>query len=193
MTEKKDIFFITGNTHKFAEVLDLFKQADLSYDLKQLDLKPIEIQADSIAKVALYKLESIKNQINGSYFVEDAGLFVDYPLKGFPGVYSSYVFKTIGNKGILKLIKDFKKSIAHFSSCIALYHESSDKSLVFTGRVDGKISSKIKGTHGFGYDPIFIPNERPKKTFGELSKKEKNEISHRGRALIELIEFLRYE
>jgi XTP/dITP diphosphohydrolase len=193
MPENKDIFFITGNTHKFAEVLEVFKKEKLSYDLRQLDLKPIEIQADNIAKVALYKLESIKDQINGSCFVEDAGLFVDYPLKGFPGVYSSYVFKTIGNEGILNLIKDFKNSIAHFSSCIALYHESSDKNIVFTGRVDGKISPKIKGSHGFGYDPIFIPNERPQKTFAELSKKEKNEISHRGRALKKLIEFLKYE
>jgi XTP/dITP diphosphohydrolase len=192
MTEIKEIFFITGNAHKFAEVSEEFKKSKLLYTIKQLDLEPIEIQADSLKEVALYKLNSIKDQIEGSFFVEDAGFFVDIPLNGFPGVYSSYVFKTIGNEGILNLISDFKGSKAHFSSCIALYHESSCKSILFEGKVYGKVSPNLKGTAGFGYDPIFIPNEDSAYTFAELSRKQKNKISHRGKALKKLIEFLRH-
>ena len=57
--------------------------------------------------------------------------------------------------------------------------------------IEGRISSKIRGTEGFGYDPVFIPKEMPHKTFGELSIDQKNKISHRGRALEKLMSFLK--
>jgi len=185
------LFFITGNTHKFDEVQTIFKNYHLNYKLKQMDLNPIEIQADSLQKVAEYKLNSVKSKIDGSFFIEDAGFFVDYPLNGFPGVYSSYVFKTIGNKNIIRLIDDFENSKAHFSAIIALYFEPEDQDLFFKGMIEGRISSKIRGTEGFGYDPVFIPKEMPRKTFGELSIDQKNKISHRGRALEKLMSFLK--
>ncbi|TXT62414.1 MAG: dITP/XTP pyrophosphatase [Promethearchaeota archaeon] len=191
MNKDQLLYFVTGNEHKFSEVSELFQQKKINYDLIQLDINPIEIQADTLSEVASFKLKSIQNQVNGSFFVEDAGFFVDTPLNGFPGVYSSYVFKTIGNEGILRLIKDFGTSKAHFVSYFALYYTPSKKMFLFEGRVDGKVSSSIKGTQGFGYDPIFIPDENPAKTFAELSKKEKNEISHRGKALDKLIKFLK--
>jgi len=192
MKKKNDLLsFVTGNTHKFDEVQTIFKNYHLTYKLKQIDLNPIEIQADSLQKVAEYKLYSIKSKIDGSFFIEDAGLFIDYPLNGFPGVYSSYVFKTIGNKSIIRLIDDYEDSKAHFSAIIALYFEPEDQELFFKGKIEGRISSEIRGTEGFGYDPIFIPNEIPDKTFGELSVDQKNTVSHRGRALEKLINFLK--
>ncbi|MFO7797133.1 MAG: XTP/dITP diphosphatase [Promethearchaeati archaeon] len=192
MKKKNDLLsFVTGNTHKFDEVQTIFKNYHLTYKLKQIDLNPIEIQADSIQKVAEYKLNSVKSKIDGSFFIEDAGLFIDYPLNGFPGIYSSYVFKTLGNKSIIRLIDDFENSKAHFSAIIALYFEPEDQELFFKGKIEGRISSEIRGTQGFGYDPIFIPNEIPDKTFGELSVDQKNTVSHRGRALEKLINFLK--
>ncbi len=188
---KNTLYFITGNTHKFIEVSEMFAQEKLNFKLHQLDLNPTEIQADTLDEVAEFKLKSIENKVNGSYFIEDAGFFVDQPLKGFPGVYSSYIFKTIGNKGILRLIDDFEGSKACFRSVIAFYHKPSGHIHLFKGNVEGRVSSKIKGTEGFGYDPIFIPNEKSDKTFGELTKMEKNAISHRGNALKRLIEFLK--
>lgn len=119
--EENAIYFVTGNNHKYNEVLDIFTRQEVGYVLKQADLKPIEIQADSIKDIVLYKLKSVKDKINGSYFVEDAGFFVDIPLNGFPGVYSSYVLKTIGNEGIIKLIDNFTNSKAHFIAMIALF------------------------------------------------------------------------
>jgi XTP/dITP diphosphohydrolase len=191
MKKRPKFYFITGNTHKFDEVSKLFAQEEMNFELEQLDLDPVEIQADNLEEVARIKLNSVKSEVKASCFIEDAGFFVDSPLKGFPGVYSSYVFKTIGNKGILKLIDDTESSIAHFSSVIALYHKPSEKTHLFKGKIDGRVSAKIRGTEGFGYDPIFIPNVRPDKTFAELSQLEKNKISHRGKALGKLVEFLK--
>lgn len=191
--EKKDpiLYFVTGNVHKFNEIFGLFSKENIKYNLKRKDLETIEIQTTDLKKVALFKLNSIKGQINGSYFIEDAGFFVDTPLNGFPGVYSSYVMETIGNKGILRLIDDFDTSKAHFTSVIALYFKPLDKNLFFEGTVQGKISKAMIGSGGFGFDPIFLSNEIPNKTFAELTIEEKNEISHRGRAWSKFIEFLR--
>lgn len=191
--EKKDpiLYFVTGNVHKFNEIFDLFSKENIKYNLKRKDLETIEIQTIDLRKVALFKLNSIKGQINGSYFIEDAGFFVDTPLNGFPGVYSSYVMETIGNKGILRLIDDFNTTKAHFTSVIALYFKPLDKNLFFEGTVQGKISKAMIGSGGFGFDPIFLSNEIPNKTFAELTTEEKNKISHRGRAWSKFIEFLR--
>lgn len=191
--EKEDpiLYFVTGNVHKFNEIFDLFSKENIKYNLKRKDLETIEIQTIDLKKVALFKLNSIKGQINGSYFIEDAGFFVDTPLNGFPGVYSSYVMETIGNKGILRLIDDFDTTKAHFTSVIALYFKPLDKNLFFEGTVQGKISKAMIGSGGFGFDPIFLSNEIPNKTFAELTTEEKNKISHRGRAWSKFIEFLR--
>jgi len=186
-----NINFITGNINKFNEVSKLFQEANLNLKLEQLDLDPIEIQADTLKEVALFKLNNIKDKVDGSYFVEDAGFFVDQPLNGFPGVYSSYVFKTIGNKAILKSIESFDNTEAHFAAAIALYFKPLDKTIVFEGIVKGKVSTEMKGSNGFGFDPIFIPEEIPDKTFAELTMEKKNKISHRGRALKKLISFLK--
>jgi XTP/dITP diphosphohydrolase len=191
MKNKKNIlYFVTSNRHKFDEIQKQMKSENLKYELKQLNIEIIEIQADSLKEVALFKLKSIKEKINGSYFIEDAGFFIDIPLNGFPGVYSSDIMNKIGNEGILKLIDDFDKTKAHFISVIALYFQPLDEILFFEGITYGKVSKTIRGFGGFGFDPIFIPNIMPNKTFAELSIEEKNKISHRGKALKKFISFL---
>lgn len=189
--ENFTIYFVTGNVHKFNEVSKAFKKEKLNCELKQIEIKTIEIQAESIKEVALFKLNSVKEKMNESFFIEDAGFFVDKPLNGFPGVYSSYVIKTIGNEGIIKLIDDFDGSKAHFSAVIAFYFKPLDKILLFEGEIEGKVSKAIRGKGGFGFDPIFIPNIISNKTFAELSTEEKNKISHRGQALKKLVAFLK--
>ena len=189
--EETIIYFVTGNIHKFNEISDLFSKADIKYNLKRKEVEMVEIQTTNVKKVATFKINSIKGQVDGSYFIEDAGFFVDIPLDGFPGVYSSYVMKTIGNKGILRLIDDFEKTSAHFTSIIALYFKPLDRNLFFEGTINGKISKTVRGERGFGFDPIFIPNSISNKTFAEISTEEKNNISHRGQALKKLISFLK--
>lgn len=185
------LYFVTSNNNKFHEVSELFEKEVTRYKLIQSKIEPIEIQAKSLQEVALFKLNSIKNKIDGSYFVEDAGFFVDIPLNGFPGVYSSYVFKSIRNEGILKLIADFENPLAHFSAVIALYFKPLENIFIFEGEIKGKVSKTIKGKGGFGFDPIFVPDVLKNKTFAELSTEEKNEISHRGQALKRLLNFLK--
>jgi len=189
--EENTLYFVTGNIYKFNEGLEIFSKERLRYQLKQKDIKTIEIQAKSLRDVASFKLNSVKNKINASFFIEDAGFFVDVPLGGFPGVYSSYVLKTIGNEGILKLIDDFTESRVHFSAIISLYFKPLDKVLFFDGNITGKISDTIRGEGGFGFDPIFIPDLIPDKTFAEISTHQKNKISHRGQAMKKLISFLK--
>jgi len=191
MKNKKEIiYFVTGNNNKFEEVLNIFNKEHLNCFLKQMNVRTFEIQADSIMNVAKFKLNSVKRKIDASFFIEDAGFFVDIPLNGFPGVYSSYVLRTIGNEGILKLINDFVQSKAHFSAVIALYFKPKDKIFYFEGNVEGRISNNIRGKGGFGFDPIFIPDSLPDRTFAELSIEEKNLVSHRGIAIKKLINFL---
>ena len=189
--EKEPIYFITGNNNKFNEIKNLFQKEALNYDLKQNKIKTTEIQASSIKEVALYKLNSVKGKLVHSYFIEDAGFFVDVPLNGFPGVYSNYVLNTIGNKGILDLIRDYDETKAHFKTVIALYFQPYDETFIFEGVVEGKVAKTIRGRGGFGFDPIFIPAEIPNRTFAELTIEEKNCVSHRGKAWIKLVEFLK--
>ncbi|MBY8987133.1 MAG: XTP/dITP diphosphatase [Candidatus Lokiarchaeota archaeon] len=189
--EKETIYFITGNISKFNEIKNLFQKEDLYCELKQNTIKTTEIQASSLKEVALFKLNSVRGKMINSFFIEDAGFFVDTPLNGFPGVYSKYVLNTIGNKGILNLIKDYRGTKAHFKAVIALYFQPINETLLFEGVVEGKVAKNIRGRGGFGFDPIFIPNEFPNRTFAELTIEEKNLVSHRGKAWRKLVEFLK--
>jgi len=184
----KKIYFITGNKGKVLEAKKRFSTVNI--DLVQKDLGYPEIQADKLEDVAIFGVKHIKERFKEPFILEDAGLFID-ALNGFPGVYSSYVFYTVGCNGVLKLLKGFNddKRKACFRSVLA-YMEPKGKPLVFTGECHGKISMKILGDHGFGYDPIFIP-DGSNKTFANMETEEKNRFSHRGKSLNKLIEFLK--
>jgi len=117
-------------------------------------------------------------------FVEDSGLFVP-ALNGFPGAYSAWVLRKLGNEGILRLLEG-KNRDAEFK-CAVAFTEGKEVRL-FTGIVEGRVSESIRGNGGFGYDPIFIP-ERGEKTFAE-EPSLKDSLSHRARALQKLGEYL---
>ena len=115
------------------------------------------------------------DRCNKVVIVEDDGLFID-SLSGFPGPFSSYVFDTIGNNGILRLVGN--KRDAQFVSIIA-FCESNAQQMIFESNVVGTISKNVQGK-GWGYDPIFIP-EKQNKTYAELDAK--NKLSHRYESL----------
>ena len=158
--------------------------------LVQKDLGYPEIQADSLEDVALFGAEHIQKRINQSFFLEDAGLFIN-GLNGFPGVYSAYIFYKIGCAGILKLMNELEDNNrkACFKSVVA-FGEPDRKPLLFIGESYGKISKKPLGKYGFGYDPIFIPNGETK-TFAQMETEEKNQFSHRGKSLEKLIDYFK--
>jgi len=172
------LIFVTGNRHKFEEISEIVANHGIKIEMNDLPCK--EIQADKIEEVACQSAVDACNLLGKPCFVEDAGLFVS-ALRGFPGPYSSYVFRTIGNDGLLKLMVNTKNRRAEFRSAIS-YCEPNLKAMTFTGRVVGKISLKTRGSHGFGFDPIFIPSEGDGRTFAEMTIAEKSAISHRARA-----------
>ena len=184
----KTLYFITSNKGKHLEART--KLQDLNIDIVQQDIGYPEIQTDSLEDVARFGGEHVQKRFNQPFILEDAGLFID-ALDGFPGVYSSYVFYTVGLKGILKLLEGTNetKREALFRSVFA-YSEPSQKPNLFIGECKGSISFEEKGTHGFGYDPIFIPDGELR-TFAQMETGEKNNFSHRGKSLDKLIDFLK--
>ncbi|QLH03489.1 non-canonical purine NTP pyrophosphatase, RdgB/HAM1 family [Nitrosopumilus cobalaminigenes] len=172
MHKSFDLFFVSSNNHKYQEAKKILDSFGINLGFLKSDLE--EIQSNSLHDIAIVKARDAFSKFKKPIIIEDDGLFVD-SLDGFPGPYSSYVFKTIGNKGIINLIKNNRK--AKFLSIVTYC----DKTLLesFDGKQNGTISKTQRGK-GWGYDPIFIPNNF-KKTFAELNNK--NELSHRYKAL----------
>ena len=167
-----DILFASSNANKFREAKQILAINGIKLGFFKCKLE--EIQVDSLEKIASKKVSDAFKQCKKPVIVEDDGLLIE-SLNGFPGPYSSFVFESIGNKGILKLVS--KNRNAKFHSVIAFCNKNKIK--LFSANLDGKISKNIKGK-GWGYDPIFIPKGK-KQTFAEI--KNKNEISHRYLAL----------
>ena len=181
--KKNKVWLGTSNMHKVREALEIL--APYGIKLEHYPLERIEIQADDLAEVAAYSLKTVPVEI--PIVIEDAGIFISY-YDGFPGPYSSYVLKRLNNPGILKLMEDIEDRSARYLSAVAYRDENGVQ--IFRGTVEGSISDRIRGTNGFGYDPIFIPKEGDGRTFGEMSDAEKNMISHRARAFQALAEWL---
>jgi XTP/dITP diphosphohydrolase len=173
------IFFVTNNIHKFNEARKILSEYSIA--VAMLRMKAPEIQDDDLENIARSSAIEASNRTGLPVIVEDAGLFID-ALQGFPGPYSSYVYRKIGKEGILKLLEDCENRKARFKSVVAFCSPDSEVKC-FKGAVEGKISRSIRGRSGFGFDPIFEPDEDPTHTFGELPQEEKNRISHRSRAL----------
>lgn len=174
----RSVFFATSNKHKFEEARFVF--ADFGIDLKMLKGKGVEIQSEDLSEIARNAARSASTRFKKPLIVEDAGLFIR-GLGGFPGPYSSYVFQTIGTRGILKLLRENDNRSAEFKSSLA-FCEPGGKPVVFGGRVKGKIAIKGSGDNGFGFDPIFTPRGRTV-TFAYMNSQEKSKISHRGKAM----------
>jgi len=182
----KTIYFITSNKGKLQEAKSKFSELDIN--IIQKDLGYPEIQADSLEEVAMFGANHIKNHFNKPFMLEDAGLFID-ALNGFPGVFSAYVYKSIGLSGVLELLKNKSDRKAHFRSVYA-FVEPAKKPLLFIGECHGVISDKELGDQGFGYDPIFIP-QGSSRTFAQMQTNEKNNLSHRGDSLNKFIDYFK--
>lgn len=172
------LIFVTSNRHKFEEVSEL--AAKHGIELEQRDTPYIEIQAEKLEDVVRPGVQQACAILKAPCFLEDAGLFVR-ALRDFPGPYSKFVFRTLGNQGLLKLLSGESDRRAEFRSAVG-YCEPGKKPEVFTGKVRGTIAPEAKGAYGFGFDPIFLA-ENTDKTFGEMEVWEKNKFSHRARAI----------
>jgi len=181
------IFFATGNTHKFNEARQILAVYNIA--VAMLRIKALEIQDDDMKNIAKASALDAANRSRLPVIVEDAGLFIG-ALQGFPGPYANYVYRTIGNEGVLKILENHRDRRAHFRSVVAFCTPNMSP-ICFHGVVEGRIAEETQGSSGFGFDPIFEPAENPRKTFGEMTMEEKNSISHRGRALRKFAEWYR--
>ena len=172
------MYFASSNENKFLEIQSLYEKENKE-NVKILFSSPAikEIQSDSITEVAEDKAKKAFSIIKRPVIVEDDGLFIE-ELNGFPGVYSSFAFKTIGNKGILNLLANNENRRAHFISVFSFFDGNAIET--FHGETAGHITMDIFPS-GWGFDPIFKP-ENEDSTYGELSIQRKNEISHRSKA-----------
>ena len=175
----KVAYFVTSNVHKFQEARNVFSEYKIA--TAKLRVEAIEIQDDSLENIAKYSIKDAVKNCGLPVFVEDAGLFIE-ELGGFPGPYSKYFYNTVGLKGVLKLMKNVENQSAYFMSVVA-FGSPDEQPICFVGKVKGKLSLEMKGTSGFGYDPIFIPSKGDGRTFAEMTTTEKNGISHRAEAL----------
>lgn len=178
----KVIFFATNNFNKFNEARKVFSEYKIAAGM--LRVKTLEIQSESLEEIAQKSVIEAFRKCNLPVIVEDAGLFIE-ALKGFPGPYAAYVYKTIGNRGLLQLMEDVKNRNAKFQSALAYLDTELKTPICFNGEVVGEITrEERKGDckSGFGFDPIFKPASSDR-TFAEMSVKEKNGYSHRAKAL----------
>jgi len=173
-----EVSLVTSNRHKLEE----FKHglAPLGYKVVHLPVDCDEIQADTLEQVVEKCLDELVSMGHDNIIIDDSGLFID-GLKGFPGVYSSYVFSTLGCEGILKLLENSTDRKARFECCIGCQMKDVGR-LVVKGRSPGRIIGEKRGDSGFGYDPIFMP-DGAERTFAEMDLDEKNRFSHRGDAM----------
>ncbi len=179
-----EMFFVTHNEAKFTEAKHVAEEYNLSIDWFNLEYEEIqEHSLEPIAKSSCLKLVQENPQLRDKhFFLEDAGLFID-ALKGFPGPFSSYIYKTLGNDGILLLMDGKKNRSAQFESVVAFYRDG--KVNLYKAITKGTIVKTKQGDQGFGFDPIFQPLESDL-TFAEMSLKTKNLYSHRQKSLREL-------
>lgn len=187
----RELVFATNNKHKQEEVqamLPQFRILSLSDIGCNVDIPET---ADTLQGNALIKARFVKENFGYDCFADDTGLEV-YSLDMAPGVYSArYAGEEKSSEAnIRKLLSELSEKEnrgARFRTVVALIEGS--KESLFEGIVEGVITSDCHGSEGFGYDPVFKP-EGYDKTFAEMDLSDKNKISHRARAVTQLIHYL---
>ena len=173
--------FATTNAGKLHEAREYL--APVVGDVAQFDYDYVEIQSEDLGEIAAHGARESYEAAGEPVIVDDSGLFVD-ALGGFPGPYSSYVYDTLGIERVSGIVRREDDRRARFRAVVA--YCDGDRVESFEGAVPGEIVAP-RGDGGFGYDPIF---EHDGTTFAEMSTERKNAISHRGRALAALADWL---
>lgn len=187
------LVFATHNSNKAKEIQSLLPDDFQILTLTDINcLDEIPETAETLEGNSLLKAQFINDHFNLNCFADDTGLEID-ALNGRPGVYSArYAGEEKSAEAnmhlVLSELQNESNRKAQFRTVITLI--LNDKTYIFEGIVKGEMSTEKRGTEGFGYDPIFIP-EGQYKTFAEMTLAEKNQQSHRARAFEKMIEFLK--
>ncbi|MGG3521968.1 XTP/dITP diphosphatase [Bacillus pseudomycoides] len=192
----KHVVVATKNMGKVREFAELFERFDL--EVKSLhdfpNIEEVEETGETFEENALLKADSLCKQLNSIVIADDSGLIVD-ALNGNPGVRSArYAGEQKDDQANIDKVLtgldgvSMEKRTARFYCALAVaFPEENKESVIVNGTCEGKILEQCRGENGFGYDPIFYVEEY-KRAMAELTSDEKNEISHRGRALRKLEE-----
>ena len=191
-----EIVLATNNKHKLQEVRGFLSPHKIVvYGLNDLNLKigDIEENGKSYFENSLIKARAVAKLVDLPIIADDSGLEIE-ALNNQPGLYSARYAEQLGGhanaiKEILKRLENIDNRSARFVCDIVLINDG-DKPLLFEGIANGTIADSPIGEGGFGYDPIFQSSEINKR-FSELSQEEKNKVSHRGKALLKLLTYLR--
>jgi XTP/dITP diphosphohydrolase len=178
-----DVAVVTSNPGKFREIAHLLRRAGISS--RRVDRALPEIQADRLEPVVRAKLAALGGR-SGWSLVDDSGLFVS-ALRGFPGVYSAYVYRTLGYEPLLRWL-DGRPRDAIFRTVAGLRY--GNRTRLFVGATRGTIARRPRGRGGFGFDPVFVPHGSAR-TYAEMSLQEKERVSHRARALRGVVRAIR--
>ncbi|MBW1879200.1 MAG: RdgB/HAM1 family non-canonical purine NTP pyrophosphatase [Deltaproteobacteria bacterium] len=184
-----DLLLATQNVHKAIEVRAILAGAEIT--LRTLDdfpdLGELPETGDTFEANALQKARTAWEATGLLSVADDSGLEVD-ALGGAPGVYSKRFspegIAQTNNRLLLDKLRDVSDRTARFRCVIAVVGPGWERTA--EGRCEGRISHVPRGDNGFGYDPLFLPDETPGRTMAELDMDEKNAISHRGRAFRQL-------
>ncbi len=190
----KKIFFFSNNSDKVKEIKNLFKDLSINFfSLNDFNIKYVPKEnGSSFSENAKIKSEFGFNQTQIPCFADDSGICIE-ALNWKPNIFSKRYIQSFKNKKdcfskIIETVRKTGKRKAYFQTSIC-YTLNKNHHIVFEGKVSGRISNKIIGKKGFGYDPIFIPDGEIK-TYSQMSLKEKSLISHRGIATNKFISFL---
>lgn len=188
-----ELIFATNNAHKLHEAkvalgdsINLLSLADINFTGEPEETEP------TIEGNALLKARYLYAQTGQNCFADDTGLEVE-ALNGEPGVNTAYYagLPRDDKRNVALLLKNLEGNTnrnARFKTIIALIIDG--KEMLFEGLVNGTIAESQTGTNGFGYDPVFIPEGLPT-TFAQMELTEKNNYSHRARALAKMVEYLK--
>ena len=189
-----DLIFATHNWHKVSEVQAMLPAGIHVRSLSDLGCdEDIPETADTLQGNALQKAQFVHERYHCNCFADDTGLEID-ALDGRPGVYSArYAGEGCSfDDNVRKVLAELenvplKQRTARFRTVVALVLDG--RTYFFEGKVEGLMTLERHGVEGFGYDPIFLP-EGYGQTFAEMDASEKNRISHRGRAMAQMVGFL---
>lgn len=190
----KTIILASNNKNKLNEITEKVKGLDLKIISQSEEGYDIEVEetGKTFEENAILKAEAIYKISNMPVIAEDSGLEID-SLNGEPGVYTGrYAGENATSQDkiekVLNLMENIEESkrTARFK-CVICYIDKEGEKHIFEGSCEGKITYEPYGTAGFDYDPIFLYDTR---TFAQMTSEEKNKISHRGKAVNKLVEYL---
>ena len=190
----RTVVFATNNPHKLREIREIMPDHVTILSLADIHCEgDIPETADTLEGNALIKAHYVYDRYGFDCFADDTGLEVE-ALNGGPGVHTArYAGESQDpDANMKKMIAEMQENTnrhARFRTVIALIEKGVEH--LFTGIVDGEIATEPRGEQGFGYDPIFIP-EQTGLTFAQMGEEGKNQISHRARAVGKLLDFLQH-